>query len=81
MRWPHFLIMNGLGGICWAVLFGGGAYLFGETITQVAGPIGLLLLIAAIGLAVAGVIFFRHHEKELEERASTALQVPRSSAP
>jgi hypothetical protein len=30
---------------------------------------------------VAGVIFFRHHEKELEERASTALQVPRSSAP
>ncbi|MEA2801613.1 MAG: hypothetical protein QOG78_1366 [Rhodospirillaceae bacterium] len=81
MRWLYFLIMNALGGICWAVLFGGGAYLFGETIRQVAGPIGLLLLMAAIGLAVAGVIFFRRHEKELEEQASSALQAPRSSAP
>ena len=81
MRWLYFLIMNALGGICWAVLFGGGAYLFGETIRQVAGPIGLLLLMAAIGLAVAGVIFFRRHEKELEEQASSALQASRSSAP
>jgi membrane protein DedA with SNARE-associated domain len=81
MRWLYFLIMNALGGICWAVLFGGGAYLFGETIRQVAGPIGLLLLMAAIGLAVAGAIFFRRHEKELEERASSALQASRSSAP
>src|SRR5260370_40543 len=23
---PHFLVMNALGGICWALLFGGGAY-------------------------------------------------------
>ena len=29
MPWPQFLLMNALGGICWAGLFGGGAYLFG----------------------------------------------------
>ena len=77
MRWPHFLIMNGLGGICWAGLFGGGAYLFGETTTQVVRPISLLLLIAAIGLTAAGVIYFRYHEKELEERASTVSRSPK----
>jgi membrane protein DedA with SNARE-associated domain len=76
MSWPHFLIMNALGGICWASLFGGGAYLFGEQMTRVAGPVGWLLLIAAIGGAAAGIIFFRHHEKELEQRAEAALPGP-----
>ena len=76
MVWPHFLIMNALGGICWASLFGGGAYLFGEQMTRVAGPVGWLLLIAAIGGAAAGIIFFRHHERELEQRAEAALPGP-----
>src|ERR1700694_4945249 len=40
MSWHHFLIMNALGGICWAALFGGGAYLFGEQMTRVAGAVG-----------------------------------------
>lgn len=73
MPWPHFLLMNALGGICWATLFGGAAYLFGEKIKLVAGPIGLVILICAIGLVVAGMVFLRRHEKELEERASAAL--------
>jgi membrane protein DedA with SNARE-associated domain len=73
MSWPHFLAMNALGGVCWASLFGGGAYLFGETIKSVAGPIGALLLAVALGLIVAGYIFFRRHEAELEARASAAL--------
>jgi membrane protein DedA with SNARE-associated domain len=41
MHSSHFLIMNALGGICWASLFGSGAYLFGEKIKLVAGPISL----------------------------------------
>jgi membrane protein DedA with SNARE-associated domain len=81
MRWPHFLLMNALGGICWATLFGGGAYLFGTAIKQIAGPVGLVLLIAAIVLAVAGIVFFRRHEKELEARATAALQAEGSSSP
>lgn len=79
MNWPHFLTMNGLGGICWATAFGGGAYLFGEQIKRVAGPVSLLLLVSAIGLIVAGIIFFRRHEKELERRAEAEFPGPGSN--
>src|SRR6266446_1858850 len=51
-------------------------YLIGEQIKRVAGPVSLLLLVAAIGLAAAGIFFFRHHEKELEQRAEAAFPGP-----
>jgi membrane protein DedA with SNARE-associated domain len=73
MHWPRFLVMNALGGICWASLFGIGAYLFGEKIKLVAGPVSVLLLVCAVALILAGVLFFRRHERELEERARVAL--------
>jgi membrane protein DedA with SNARE-associated domain len=76
MSWPRFLLMNALGGICWAALFGGGAYLFGEQINRVAGPVRLLLLVAAIGAAAAGIVFFRRYEEELEARAEAAIPGP-----
>ena len=76
MNWPYFLTMNALGGICWAIMFGGGAYLFGEQVKRVAGLISLLLLIAAIGLIAVGVLFFRRYEKELEQRAEAAFPGP-----
>jgi membrane protein DedA with SNARE-associated domain len=76
MSWPHFLIMNALGGICWASLFGGGAYLFGAQVKRVTGPVSLLLLLVALVLIVAGIQFFRRHEKELEQRAAAALPGP-----
>jgi membrane protein DedA with SNARE-associated domain len=76
MNWPHFLIANSCGGICWAAMFGGGAYLFGEEVKQVAGPVSLLLLITAIGLAAAGILFVRHHEAELAKRAEKAFPGP-----
>ncbi len=81
MHWSHFLVMNALGGICWACLFGGGAYLFGEKIKLATGPIALLLSIAAVVLIAAGILFFRKHEKELEERARVLLPAHRRQAP
>jgi membrane protein DedA with SNARE-associated domain len=76
MPWVRFLIMNALGGMCWACLFGVGSYLFGEQINRVAGPARLLLVVVAIGLVVAGMLFFRRHERELEERAEAAIPGP-----
>jgi membrane protein DedA with SNARE-associated domain len=78
---PYFLFMNAFGGICWVLLMGGGAYLFGEQMKRVAGRVELLLVIVAIGLAVGGIIFFRHHEKELEQRAERAIPGPLRDAP
>ena len=72
MPWTHFLIMNALGGMTWAAFFGFGAYLFGEQMKRVAGPVGLTLLAVTLGLVVAGIIFFRRHEKQLESSAATA---------
>lgn len=73
MSWPHFLLMNAAGGICWATLFGCGAYFFGERIKAVAGPLSLAFLLIALVAVAAGFVFFRHHEKELELRARAAL--------
>jgi membrane protein DedA with SNARE-associated domain len=81
MSWPHFLLMNALGGICWAVVFGGGAYLFGGQIKRVTGPVGLMLLLATLGLIAAGIFFFRRHERELELRAEAALPGPWPQSP
>jgi membrane protein DedA with SNARE-associated domain len=76
MHWPRFLLMNALGGICWASLFGGGAYLLGEEINRVAGPVRLLLLVGAIAAAAAAIVFFRRYEQELEARAEAAIPGP-----
>ncbi len=74
MPWPHFLAMNAAGGICWACLFGFGAYVLGEDIKLVAGPISVMfLLVAAWFGRRREFVFFRRHEKELEERASAAI--------
>jgi len=76
MNWSHFLIMNGLGGICWATLFGSAAYVFGEQISRVAGPVSILLVIAAVCLVAVGVLFYRHHEQELVRRAEAKFPGP-----
>ena len=81
MSWRYFLLMNALGGISWVLLLGGSAYLFGEEMKRVVLPVQLLLLIAAIGLAAGGIIFFRHHEKELVRRAESAIPGPLLGAP
>jgi membrane protein DedA with SNARE-associated domain len=73
MHWSHFLLMNALGGICWAALIGGGAYLFGAEMKRITGPVSIVLLIVTAGLLVAGLVFFRRHERELEQRAQAAL--------
>ena len=76
MHWSHFLLMNALGGLCWATLVGSGAYLFGAEMKRVTGPLSMVLLIVGIVCVIGGLFFFRRHERELERRAEAALPGP-----
>ncbi len=73
MDWKVFLVWNAVGGVAWATLYGGGAYLAGNLVTKIAGPIALgLAVAAAIGLVIA-IVLLRRNETRLEERAEQAM--------
>ena len=73
MAWPHFLASNAAGGICWATLYGVGAYLLGNAVTRVSGPAATALLIAGAAGIVAGTLYMRRHEARLIETARRAM--------
>lgn len=79
MHWPYFLLMNALGGICWAAIFGFGAYWFGEHIKTVATPVAVALLVGAVTLTILGTWFVRRHEQQLVIVARTVLKEPEPS--
>jgi membrane protein DedA with SNARE-associated domain len=66
--WRSFLIWNAAGAAAWALIMGIGAYLFGDAMDRVSGPIGLI----GLALVVAGLIVFwflmRREEKKWEEK-------------
>lgn len=73
MPWPRFAMMNALGGLCWASLFGAAAYWFGDRVRQVERPIAFgLLALVALGMGAA-FLFGRHYEEKLARRADDAL--------
>jgi membrane protein DedA with SNARE-associated domain len=74
MAWSDFLLWNALGGIGWTSLYGFGAYLLGDTVKQVKGPVGIVLgVIGAIAI-VLGVIFVRRNETRLLNEARREMQ-------
>lgn len=79
--WGHFLAFNAAGGICWALVFGLGGYVFGDSIHRIAGPVGFM----ALALAMAGMVlswrFFRHHEARLQAEAERAFPGPVTALP
>lgn len=76
MGWLRFLFFNAAGAICWATLYGFGAYLLGQEISRLAGPVGIGIGIVAVIVIIAAGIFLRRHESALEERAQAALPGP-----
>lgn len=65
MPWHRFLLWNGLGGACWASLYGFGAYLLGDAAESLRGPIGFTLGIMAVTALVAVVLYVRKNEARL----------------
>jgi membrane protein DedA with SNARE-associated domain len=76
MPWLRFLFFNACGGICWAAAFGFGAYLFGEKVRSISGPIAIAMVLIAATSILVGAIYLRRHEEELQRRAEQAFPGP-----
>jgi membrane protein DedA with SNARE-associated domain len=79
--WKPFLFFNAAGATAWAALMGLGGYIFGESINRVSGTLG----IAALGVAVAGILAFiyivRQQEKRIELQLEAAAEAEYGKAP
>ena len=76
MPWPHFLVCNVFGGVLWAAIYGGGAYMLGQQITRITGPTGVAALVAGLIGTVITIRYVRHHQRALEDKAELALPGP-----
>lgn len=75
MPWRQFVVMNALGGICWAIFFGGLAYIFGNVILQATeGPIGYVILGLTIAFLVGFFFVFRRYEHRIMEHAMKEME-------
>jgi membrane protein DedA with SNARE-associated domain len=74
MRWPTFLFWNALGGICWALTVGLGAYFAGHAFANVIHTVGLgaAAVVGAAGIGVA-IWWSRREKRHFRERAEQEL--------
>jgi membrane protein DedA with SNARE-associated domain len=69
----RFFFFNMIGGVCWACLFGFGAYAVGTEIYKVSGTLSVISLGLFIATGYALSIFIRRNEVMLRRRAEVAL--------
>ena len=74
MEWKTFLLWNAVGGVAWASLYGFGAYLLGNEMKRLAGPIGIAIAVVAAIVVVIAVVFLRRNEARLEDKAEQAMK-------
>jgi membrane protein DedA with SNARE-associated domain len=78
MVWHDFLLWNALGGVGWTSLYGFGAYLLGDAVKRVRGPVGIVLGVIGAAAIVAGLIFVKRNEARLLNEARQEMrQQPR----
>ncbi len=81
MGWRRFLVFNAAGAAAWASLVGGAAWLLGDGVRSLVGPVGALLFGVAVVLGLAGLRFARRHERRLIAKAEAALPGPLKPRP
>jgi membrane protein DedA with SNARE-associated domain len=69
----RFFFFNITGGVCWACLFGFGAYAVGGEIYKISGTLSVISLGLFIAAGYALSIFIRRNEVTLRRRAEVAL--------
>jgi membrane protein DedA with SNARE-associated domain len=76
MPWRQFMLANVAGAVLWACAFGFAAYMLGREIEKVAGPLVIVIGVAAVVIIALGAHFVGRHEAELAAQAERALPGP-----
>jgi membrane protein DedA with SNARE-associated domain len=72
MSWPVFLAANAAGGILWAVLFGGGAYVLGQRMQSLSSEAAVAGVVLAVAALVAVTLALRRYGSRLQAAADRA---------
>ena len=70
MPWRVFFLWNAAGGITWCASVIGLGYFFGHSLHVIEKVLGVGGVIAVVGVAVAGLVFWRRFEKQKLARAA-----------
>ena len=81
MPWRRFLVFNAAGGIVWATLYGGAAYLLGSAVERVTGTLAIVFGVVAAVAILTAVIVVRRQERRLEASAEAAYPGPLEGYP
>ncbi len=76
MPWPQFILANIAGAFAWAGIFGFAAYMLGHQVEHLAGPLVVVVGIAALIVLAIGANFVGRHEAQLVAEAERALPGP-----
>jgi membrane protein DedA with SNARE-associated domain len=74
MDWRIFLFWNAVGGLAWTTAYCTAAYWFGNVARQIEGKMAVFLGVAAVAIMGAAIIFLRHNERRLEDKAEQAMK-------
>ena len=76
MPWRQFMLANVVGACAWSALFGFAAYMLGREVERVAGPLVIVIGVAAVIVIAIGANFVGRHEAQLVAEAERALPGP-----
>ena len=76
MPWRQFMLANVAGAVIWASVFGFASYMLGRQVEKVAGPLVIVIGIAAVIVIAIGANFVGRHEAQLAAEAERALPGP-----
>jgi membrane protein DedA with SNARE-associated domain len=76
MPWRAFMFANVAGAIAWVGIDCTGAYLVGEGLSKVAGPVGISLGLVVVAILAIVARLIARHEHELAAQAEQALPGP-----
>lgn len=76
MDWRRFLFFNAAGGVIWAAAYGWAAYIFGERLERVRGPVAVVGLLLAVAAGAIGFWWVRSHEAALQAEAERMFPGP-----